>query len=314
MMAGKMLVKVLAAAGLIFGFHTADVTAAEGDPLQLKVFMSSEDHMGLGVASAIIYGDTDAIVIDAQFTLSNAHRLVADIIETRRDPKMVYITHVHPDHFMGLAVLKQAFPDIRVVSLKVIADEVNESFDFKIDYWGHKVLGRNGAKTAVPVEALPEPVMMLEGRRLEVLGPFQGDAPDSSVVWVPSIKTLIASDLVYDHAHAWLSAAKTPEMRQQWLDVLDTLDALKPEVVVPGHAPSAAYLSPASINYTRQYIKTFIAVMAETDNALELQNEMNRIYPDAAMQFCLEYSSKILKDHMVWEGQWPESLRNMVPR
>ena len=74
--------------------------------------------MGLGVSTAIIYGERDAIVVDAQFTLSNAHRLVAEIIETGRDLKMIYITHVHPDYFMGLPVLKNAFPDARVVSVK----------------------------------------------------------------------------------------------------------------------------------------------------------------------------------------------------
>ena len=288
--------------------------AATQAPLQLKVFMSSEDHMGLGVSSAIIYGKRDAIVIDAQFTLSNAHRLVAEIIETGRDLKMIYITHVHPDHFMGLPVLKQAFPNARVVSLKVSADEVNTSFDFKLEYWGKQVLGKNGAKTKVIVEALDEPVMMLEGRRLEILGPFQGDAANTSVIWIPSTKTLVASDLIYDHAHAWLAAGKSPELRQQWLDALDLLEALKPEVVVPGHAPNASYLSPASINYTRQYIKTFIANLATTKDSAELRAELNRIYPDATMPFALEYSSKILKDQWVWEGQWPESLRNMKPR
>jgi glyoxylase-like metal-dependent hydrolase (beta-lactamase superfamily II) len=300
---------------IIFLTSIGAPTFAESQaPLQLKVFMSSEEHMGLGVSSAIIYGERDAIVVDAQFTLSNAHRLVAEIIETGRDLKMIYITHVHPDHFLGLPVLKQAFPNARVVSLKVSADEVNSSFDFKLEYWGNKVLGKNGAKTRVTVEALDEPVMMLEGRRLEVLGPFQGDAANSSVIWIPSISTLVASDLIYDHAHAWLSAAKSPELRQKWLDALDILEALNPKVVVPGHAPTAAYLSPASINYTRQYIKTFIANMETTNSAAELQQVMNRIYPDIGMQFSLEYGSKILKDGWVWEGQWPESLRNMTPR
>ena len=153
---------------------------------------------------------------------------------------------------------------------------------------------------------------MLEGRRLEILGPFHADAPNSSVVWIPSIRTLVASDVIYDHAHAWLSATKTPEMMQEWLAWLDKLEALKPAVVVPGHAPSNEYLSPASIDYTRQYIRTFAATMKKTANAEELMAEMNRIYPDIAMPFCLEYSSKILKDGWTWEGQWPASLRDMA--
>lgn len=302
------LVLAITVSALLWSWSTV---AAEQQPLTVEVFMSSEDHMGLGVASAIIYGEKDAVLVDAQFTLSNAHRLVAEIIETGRHLKTIYITHVHPDHFMGLPVVKQAFPDARVVSLPVIADDVNNSADFKLEYWGNKILGHNGAKTKVAVEALAEPVIMLEGRRLEILGPFHADAPNSSVVWIPSIRTIVASDVIYDHAHAWLSATKSPTMMNEWLSVLDRLDALKPEIVVPGHAPSNKYLSPVSIDYTRQYIKTFAAKMKEAPDGNALRAEMSRIYPDAAMPFCLEYSSKILKDHWTWEGQWPASLRDM---
>ena len=299
-------------AGLLFAtLISLSTSAATQNPLQVKVFMSSEDHMGLGVASAIIYGDKEAVLVDAQFTLSNAHRLVAEIIETGRELTTICITHEHPDHFMGLPVVKQAFPNARVVSLKASADDVNQSFDFKLDYWGKKVLGHNGAKTKVAVEILDEPLIMLEGRRVEILGPFQGDAPNSSAVWIPSIKTLVASDFVYDHAHAWLSAAKSPEITQQWLDALDKFDALEPEVVVPGHAPSNEYLSPASIDYTRQYILTFIEKLKASTDSKSLMSEMNRIYPKVAMPFCLEYSAKILRDGWTWDGQWPESLRNM---
>ena len=292
----------------------APVSADTQPPLQIKVFNALEDHMGLGVNSAIIYGEKDAVLVDAQFTLSNAHRLVADILETGRNLTTIYIAHEHPDHFMGLPVVMQAFPDAKVVSIKVSADDINASFDFHNQYWGNQVLGANGAKSTIFVETLEQPLIMLEGRRLEILGPFQGDAPNSSVVWVPSIKTLIASDLIYDHAHVWLSAGKSPELRQTWLDALDQLEALKPEVVVPGHAPSDKHLSPASIDYTRQYIKTFIKEMNETANSAELMAEMRRIYPDAVMQFSLEYSAKILKDGWVWEGQWPPSLRDMKSR
>ena len=54
--------------------------------------------------------------------------------------------------------------------------------------------------------------------------------------------------------------------------------------------------------------------MSETGDSKELMAEMNRIYPDVAMSFCLDYSSKILKDGWTWDGQWPESLRDMKAR
>jgi glyoxylase-like metal-dependent hydrolase (beta-lactamase superfamily II) len=65
---------------------------------------------GLWGHSTIIYGEREGLVIDTQFTLSNAHRLVADILETGCDLTCIYITHFHPDHFLSLCVVNDAFP------------------------------------------------------------------------------------------------------------------------------------------------------------------------------------------------------------
>ena len=119
---------------------TVTIAADAPPPLQLKVFRGSGAHMGLEVNSAIIYGEKEAVLVDAQFTLSNAHRLVAEILETGRELTTIYITHEHPDHFLGLPVIKQAFPNARAVSIKASADDVNASFEFKLNYWGNKVL------------------------------------------------------------------------------------------------------------------------------------------------------------------------------
>ena len=51
------------------------------DSLATKVFFS--DESGFEVASVIVTGKTDAVLIDAQWTLSNAHRVIAEILEER---------------------------------------------------------------------------------------------------------------------------------------------------------------------------------------------------------------------------------------
>ena len=79
--------------------------------LSTKVFFS--DEKGFEVASVIVMGKTDAVLIDAQWTLSNAHRLVAEIAETGKDLKTIYITHAHPDHYFGLGIVAEAFPSTR---------------------------------------------------------------------------------------------------------------------------------------------------------------------------------------------------------
>src|ERR1700722_6575491 len=77
--------------------------------LRLKVHTGSGVN-GYDVNSTMISGDKDMLVIDPQFSLSEAHRLAAEILESKKNLTTIYITHPHPDHLFGLAVLKQALP------------------------------------------------------------------------------------------------------------------------------------------------------------------------------------------------------------
>ncbi len=280
------------------------------EPLKIKVFISSDEHDGFGVSSTIVYGQKEALLVDSQFTLSNAHRLVADIIETGRQLTTIFITHLHPDHFLGLSVIKQAFPDARVVAYQQAAEDVRQAYDFKIAYWGNQVLKENGAKEKVDVETADASFLTLEGQRLEILGLLRGDCLNIAPIWIPSIKTLIASDLVFSDAHVWVADARDMNMFNAWFKTLDYLENLGAEVVVPGHGPQNDRLRPSAIGFTRQYIQTFLRTYALTKDANELIREMDRIYPGLPVRICLEYSAKILKDHMVWEGDWPISLRH----
>src|SRR5512135_2598565 len=101
--------------------------------LATSVFFS--DEKGFEVASVIVTGKTEAILIDAQWTLSNAHRVVAEIQETGKHLKTIYVTHAHPDHYFGLGPLAEAFPQARVIALPEVARTINRQFFGKIEYW-----------------------------------------------------------------------------------------------------------------------------------------------------------------------------------
>jgi glyoxylase-like metal-dependent hydrolase (beta-lactamase superfamily II) len=65
----------------------------------------------------MISGEKDMLLIDPQFSLSEAHRLAAEILESKKNLAVIYVTHPHPDHPFGLAVLKQAFPQPKIFAL-----------------------------------------------------------------------------------------------------------------------------------------------------------------------------------------------------
>ena len=86
-------------------------------PLNYKVFQHS--YIGFNGTSTLFYGAQDAILIDACFTLSDAHRLAAALLETRKNITHIYVSHFHPDHHFGLVVLQYAFPDAEIIEVPV---------------------------------------------------------------------------------------------------------------------------------------------------------------------------------------------------
>ncbi|MCR4394655.1 MAG: MBL fold metallo-hydrolase, partial [Dehalococcoidales bacterium] len=184
------------------------------DALATKVFFS--DESGFEVASLIIMGKRDAALIDAQWTLSNAHRLVAEILETGKFLKTIYVTHAHPDHYFGLGPVAEAFPEARVIALPAVARTINKQFFGKIEHWEKTIGITNTPRKAVNIEPINQNYFELEGQRIEIIPEIMGDLKYNSVVWIPSIKTLYGSDVLFNQAHPF-TCEVTAEERQQWI-------------------------------------------------------------------------------------------------
>ena len=81
-------------------------------PLQLKVYHANE--AGIGVASVIVYGKTEAVLIDAQFTLADAENVAKEIKATGKKLNTIFVSHGDPDYYFGLQVFKKYFPEVTV--------------------------------------------------------------------------------------------------------------------------------------------------------------------------------------------------------
>jgi glyoxylase-like metal-dependent hydrolase (beta-lactamase superfamily II) len=267
----KRFIALLAAA-----FALIASAAASAGSLGYKVFTGSP--AGFNVTSTLIEGDKDAILIDAQFTLADAHRLTAMIIESKKNLTTIYVTHAHPDHYWGLTVLKQAFPNARIVALPETIADINATVEKKIKQW-KPMYGANVPDRPLVPEALNGATLSLEGERIELIGGVQGDTENNSIVWVPSLKLAITGDIVYNDAHVWMLDAPTPQSRAAWIKTLDRIEAMQPAKVVAGHKSPEAPDSVAAVRHTREYVKTFDALLAQGATAAEIKARVNAAYP-----------------------------------
>jgi glyoxylase-like metal-dependent hydrolase (beta-lactamase superfamily II) len=90
--------------------------------LSLKVIHGGA--RGFDAPSVLVMGEKDAVLVDVPFILSQAHRIVAEILESDRDLKYVFITHAHPDHQFSAPVFVQAFPEAEVIAAPKICSSV----------------------------------------------------------------------------------------------------------------------------------------------------------------------------------------------
>jgi glyoxylase-like metal-dependent hydrolase (beta-lactamase superfamily II) len=272
--------KTLLAASLL----VASTASAEPKPLEVSVYTASPT--GFLVDSTIVSGEHDAILIDAQFDLADAHRLVAQLLESKKNLTTVYITHYHPDHYFGLAVIKQAFPKAKLVALPAAVAEIKKTAKPKVAQWSPMYGSLIPADPVLPV-ALAKPELTLEGQTLEIHGGVTGDDVDNSYVYIPSIKTVIAGDIVFRGVHPWTANTK-PDQRKQWIKTLDDIAALHPTTVVAGHKDPKLDNSPAGIKQTRDYLEAFDAAVASSKSSAEVQQKLKARYPDLQLDVILQ--------------------------
>src|ERR1700674_3575902 len=68
------------------------------------------------ITSTLIYGEYDAVLVDAMGTVAEAEALAAWVALHNRNLETIYITHAYFDHFYGLSVLLDRFPGGRAIA------------------------------------------------------------------------------------------------------------------------------------------------------------------------------------------------------
>ena len=262
---------------------TATATAHADGKLATTVYTASPT--GFLVDSTLVTGDKDAILIDAQFDLADAHRLVAMILESKKNLTTVYITHDHPDHYFGLAVIKQAFPKAKLVALPATVAEIKKTWQAKVKQWQPMYGDLITAQPVLPT-ALTGTTLTLEGQTLEI-HTGQGDDAGNSYVWIPSIKTVVAGDIVYRGVHAW-TRDTTVAQHKAWQKTLDEIAALHPTTVIAGHKDPKAKDDAAAIDWVKGYLETFDAAVASSKTSADIQQKVKAKYGDAQLDVILQ--------------------------
>ncbi|MDR2609974.1 MAG: MBL fold metallo-hydrolase [Clostridiales Family XIII bacterium] len=255
---------------------------------------------GFRVASVIIVGSEEVIVVDTQWTLSNAHRVVAEILEIGKPLKAVYLSHAHPDHYFGTKVFTDAFPEAKVYADPDDIPVIAEQFLPKLDHWQSEIGVLNCPSEAFEILPLPEACLTLDGERIEMAYKVWGDLKWNSRVWIPSIKTVICSDIVFNEAHPF-TCEVSPKGRAKWIEELEAIRALGAEVIIPGHAKEDMPFDESGLNFTRDYLLATEEVLAETKDKYEFFYKMEDRFFTAKLRKSNRMNANVILGGMEWE-------------
>jgi glyoxylase-like metal-dependent hydrolase (beta-lactamase superfamily II) len=256
--------------------------------LRLQVFTGSAK--ALQSTSTLISGATEAILIDAQFVLSDAKKLAEMVQASGKRLTTIYITHAHPDHFFGLPVLQALFPQARIITSPEVLVHMQEMVQGKVAQW-KPILGDDLTDEPILPTAYDSDTIELEAETLRLIHIGQGDMADNTVVQIPSLQALIVGDMAYNGTHVWLAETDAAS-RQDWLHNLDQLAALAPQIVVAGHKKAGnPDHGPAVLKETSAYIRAFDQAVKESSSAEQLITKMNQTYADRELPIVLQLSA-----------------------
>jgi cyclase len=239
--------------------------AIRKDPLSLAVNSNS----------LIVVRDTDVVVVDAQYTRAATLETIAAIRNITEKPVGYLInTHWHDDHLAGDQVYQDSFPSTRVVMQENTATDLvrlgvpNRKFQVEgappvaerferllaaglgMDSTPASPQERTGLESAIRIvrqylkeapgfraatatDTVLRRMTLGEGRdRIDLLWFGHGNTRGDLVVHLPEKGIVASGDLVV--APVPFAFNSYPG---SWVEVLDSLLALKPRVLVPGHGP-----------------------------------------------------------------------------
>jgi glyoxylase-like metal-dependent hydrolase (beta-lactamase superfamily II) len=243
----------------------------------------------------LIHGERDAILVDTFLSVEHSKELVDWIVESGKNLIAIYITHAHGDHFLGLKLLLDRFPDARAFATATAVTAMQEQIkpDFVRSFWELRFPGQVPSEFVLP-EALQGDALSLEGEELHIMRLGHTDTANTTALHAPSIGLVISGDAVYNNTHPYLAECDE-KARGEWLSALEKIEALHPQAVVAGHGVLNPDSSPRHIQETRRYLQDFNVAVASTSTPLELYEKMLALHPNRVNPGSLWAAAKAVK-------------------
>ncbi|MDI1477587.1 MBL fold metallo-hydrolase [Polyangium sp. y55x31] len=227
---------------------------------------------GFGVDSHLIVGPTEVVLVDGQFFTAEAQKVVDLVKGTNKKLKTVFLTHAHPDHYLGMEVIRAAFPDAEFVTTAAVLADYNAKKDGTLAFAQQNFPGQVPDKV-VAFTALAGATITVDGHTLDVVEIGDaGESVEAAGLALNEQKAFFAGDLVYNKEHLWLAECNL----DGWIKNLDAIAAKGFTTFYPGHGEKA---TASVIDEDKKYLNDAKPILEAATTADEAVTKLKEAYP-----------------------------------
>src|SRR5882672_5939115 len=248
------------------------ILVSQFGPVKIHSYLSPLD--GFHVNTQMIEGPTAVVIFDGQLLLSYADE-VASYVQTLGKPiERIILSHAHTDHWSGLQVLTERFPDTRVFALDGIADQLRARGQARLDSFRPIYGDRIATKVTVPTEIIAEGVQRIDGITYDFRRFVDAESDLQLAALLPEQKVLMAFDLVFSpNEHAFTVV----DHFDHWTIVLEQLKALQDyDTITIGHDTP---VHRSAIDSTITYVKRAREIHAVSADAKTYSESLKPLSP-----------------------------------
>ncbi|MBY0414294.1 MAG: hypothetical protein K2Q18_09015, partial [Bdellovibrionales bacterium] len=225
--------------------------------------------------------------------------VASEILKSNKPLSKIYISQSDPDYYFSLKPILEKFPNAKVLAASDTIAAINKSVQKKIDVWGPQ-LKENGPQSLADI-IIPSPYddkyLTVGSSKIEIINT---SIPNRRYLWSEELKAIFGGVLVFSDVHVWVADTASIEGRHEWIKILESIIALNPKAVIPGHMQPSSLIDATSVKYTIEYLKILEREQLKVKSSEELTKAMIGHYPNTGMDVALNIGAKVVLGEMKW--------------
>ena len=200
--------------------------------------------------AGLVTSQGETLLVDTLMSIPLTQTMLTELAKVPGGDKIDKLvnTHANPDHYLGNAAVEGAeiistrttleemegFNPAALVNLSAKWETMGDAGEFLFETMGRQFDFSGAENLALPTRTFDRRLTLEVGDKtveLTDLGPAHTGS--DTIAWVPDDRTVFTGDLLFNEGHPIVWAGPF----SNWIAACEFMEALNPEVVVPGHGP-----------------------------------------------------------------------------